>query len=117
MKKIMLACVLVLLGFSSMAQFSIQVSVMDSKTRTGLLGATVKIAEKIYYTGENGQVEIADLPAGEYDLEIKYLGYETRTMGLNLYRDELLQIFLNEAVTFTDEVVIYATRANGNTPT
>ena len=117
MKKIMLACVFVLLGFSSMAQFSIQASVMDSKTRTGLPGATIKIAEKIYNTSESGQVEITNLPAGEYNLEIKFLGYETRTMSLSLNSDEVLQIFLEETVTFTDEVVIYATRANGNTPT
>jgi len=117
MKIFVCAGVLLLLSFSGAAQFTIKGSVISSQDRTGLPGATLKIAERIYITDDKGQIEISGLPAGEYEIETKFLGYETRTMGLTLYQDEFIEIVMQESFTLTDEVVIYATRANDNTPT
>lgn len=109
--------VIMLLATCSMAQVSLKGSVIDSKTKTGLAGATLKISERIFVTDAQGNFEISNLPPGEYDVEIKFLGYATRTMGVTLYQEELLQISLEETFTLTDEVVVFATRANDKTPT
>ncbi len=108
--------VLLLLSYSGAAQFTIKGSVV-SQERAGLPGAILKIAERIYTTDDKGQVEISQLPAGEYEIETKFLGYETKTMSLTLYQDEFIEIVMQEGFTLTDEVVIYATRANDHTPT
>lgn len=116
MKKMLQATMLLLVSYSSVAQFLLQGSVVDHKTKTGLLGATLKIAERIYVTDAQGLFEITNLPAGEYEIEIKFLGYSTKVLSLTLYQDEIIQVLLEETFTLTDEVVIYATRANDKTP-
>lgn len=108
---------IMLLSTCAMAQGSLKGSVIDSKTKIALAGATLKIAERIFVTDAQGNFEISNLPPGEYNVEIKFLGYATRTMGITLYQDELLQISLEETFTLTDEVVVFATRANDKTPT
>lgn len=116
MKKVLQMAMLLLVSYSSMAQFSLKGSVIDSKTKAGLSGATISIADRIFVTDTQGFFETPSLPQGEYEIEIKFLGYATRLMGISLYQDELIQISLDETFTLTDEVVIYATRANDKTP-
>jgi iron complex outermembrane receptor protein len=116
MKMILQAAMLLLVSYSSVAQFLLQGTVVDQKTKAGLSGATVKIAERIYVTEAQGHFEITNLPAGEYEIEIKFLGYSTKVLSLTLYQDEMIQVPLEETFTLTDEVVIYATRANEKTP-
>ena len=107
---------LLLISFSAKAQFSIKGSVSDRTSGIGLSGATLKVADRIFVTDSEGQFEISNLPSGEYEIEIKFLGYATRKLSLNLFQDERIQIQLEETFTLTDEVVIYATRANDKTP-
>jgi len=108
---------LLALSVSAMAQFTIRTSVMDEKTKAPLAGATLKISEKIYVASDKGYAEIIGLQAGEYDVEIKFLGYGTITKSVSLFKDEILEILMTEKSTFTDEVIVYATRANEKTPT
>ena len=117
MKNILHAAMLLLVSYSSVAQFSLQGSVVDQKTQSRLAGATLQVAEQIYVTDEQGHFKIPHLPAGEYEIEVKFLGYSTSVLSLNLYRDEIIQVQLEETFTLTDEVVIHATRANDKTPT
>jgi iron complex outermembrane receptor protein len=116
MFKMLQMAMLLLASYSSIAQFSLKGSVIDSKTKAGLSGATLKVADRIFVTDMQGFFEVPSLPQGEYEIEIKFLGYATRLMGISLYQDELIQISLDETFTLTDEVVIYATRANDKTP-
>lgn len=90
---------------------------MDEKTKDVLAGATLKIADKIYVTDQYGVTLVNGLTAGEYVLEVKFLGYKTRPVTVNVIKDEVLEIFLEETFQLTDEVVVYATRANQKTPT
>jgi len=113
----MYAVMLLLLSFSSMAQLTLKCSVIDSESGTGLVGAAVTVAEKNFITNEQGVVEVTGLVSDDYEVEVRFLGYNSATLKINLQKDEVIQIPLEEAYTLTDEVVIYATRANGNTPT
>ena len=108
---------LILFAYSVVAQYSIKATVMDERTKEALAGATLKIVNKIYVTDDSGSTEIRGLNSEEYSIEVKFLGYETRSLIINLTKDELLDIFLSETYQLTDEVVVYATRANEKTPT
>jgi iron complex outermembrane receptor protein len=116
MKK-MLTAIFMLLACNVMAQYSIKAKVMDGRTKEILSGATIKIDDKIYVTGQSGGIEAIGLAAGEYSVEVKFLGYATQIIAVNLSKDEILDIFLDETYQLTDEVVVYATRANEKTPT
>jgi iron complex outermembrane receptor protein len=116
MKKLLTA-IFMLLACNVMAQYSIRAKVMDGKTREVLSGATLKIADKIYVADQFGMAEAGGLATGEYGVEVKFLGYATQVLTVNLIKDETLEVFLEETYRLTDEVVVYATRANEKTPT
>jgi iron complex outermembrane recepter protein len=116
MKKMLMLAMWVLLYGNAVAQFSIKASVVDGKTNAALAGATIKIAERIYVTNESGYAEIINLPAGMYEVEVKFLGYSTHKRTLTLFQDEILQLVLEETAQFTDEVIVYATRINEKSP-
>jgi iron complex outermembrane recepter protein len=116
MKK-MFTAIFMLLACSVMAQYSIKAKVMNGKTKEMLSGATLKIADKIYVTDQTGSVEANGLAQGEYAVEVKFLGFATQILSVNLTKDETLEVFLEETYRLTDEVVVYATRANEKTPT
>lgn len=117
MKKNLMAGLLLLLAFSAVAQYSVRGVVLDNKTRAPLPGATVKVAERIFAANEKGEIEINDLPAGSYDVEVKFLGYKTAQKNLTIYQNEIEEFLLEETAMITDEVVILATRATGTSPT
>ena len=112
-----MAGLLLLLAFSAVAQYSVRGVVLDNKTRAPLPGATVKVAERIFAANEKGEIEINDLPAGSYDVEVKFLGYKTAQKNLTIYQNEIEEFLLEETAMITDEVVILATRATGTSPT
>jgi iron complex outermembrane receptor protein len=117
MLKLLHAALLITISVSTMAQSTIKATVIDGKTKAPLAGATLKFSAKLYVTNENGSAEITDLPHGEYDVEVKFLGYETEVKSFNFFQDEILTFGLTEKLTFTDEVIVYATRANEKSPT
>jgi iron complex outermembrane receptor protein len=93
-------------------------SIIDAQTRAGLSGATVKIGVRIFVTDSSGSFSIADFPKGEYDVEVKFVGYATIKKAISAYQDETILLFeLQESATLTDEVVVFATRASEKTPT
>jgi len=55
--------------------------VVKSESGTPLIGASVVIKKlkKSGMTNENGEFVLRDVPDGEYEVEISYVGYETRT--------------------------------------
>lgn len=117
MKKFVYAVTLLLLPLYGMAQLTLKCSVTDSRSGAALPGATVVVADQNAVTNENGVAEITGLAPGNYRLEVRFLGYNTEIRAVNLQQDETLAISLRESATLVDEVVIYATRANGKTPT
>jgi len=118
-KSMMLAAV-VLLSMSAKAQeFSIAGSVRDGKNNQVLAGATVQLENtvRISVTDEYGRFRFDKLASGDYSLVVKYLGFQPKTEKVSLTSNTDLTISLEESSQMTDEVVIYATRANEKTPT
>jgi iron complex outermembrane recepter protein len=100
-------------------KFTITGSVQDLQESEPLAGATVELENTSQFaiTNDDGVFRIEGVAAGNYTVVVRFLGYTPRKEMISLQRDTELTINLEAAVTITDEVVVYATRANDKTPT
>ncbi|HEY5826141.1 MAG TPA: TonB-dependent receptor, partial [Cyclobacteriaceae bacterium] len=120
MFKSMILATVVLLSMSARAQeFSITGSVRDGKGNQVLAGATVQLetTNRIAVTDEYGRFRLDKLTAGDYSMVVKFLGFQPKTEKVSVTSNTELTISLEESSQITDEVVVYATRANEKTPT
>ena len=108
-----------LLSISALAQFSIYGIVRVDQTNRTLGGATVQIEGNNRYavTDEFGRFRIDKLSEGDYSLLVKFLGYEDLHQSVHVTSDMHIELKLKETSFITDEVVVTATRATGQTPT
>jgi iron complex outermembrane receptor protein len=100
-------------------QYAIAGTVRDAQNGEALGGATVQLENTDHFAiaNEAGNFRIEDMPAGNYTVVIRFLGFETEKVEVNVKEDVDLSIELTAAVQMTEEVVVYATRANDKTPT
>jgi iron complex outermembrane receptor protein len=120
MFKSMIVAVVVLLSTHTIAQhFSIAGTVKNGKSNQVLAGASVQVENQNRFavTDEFGRFRIEKLPAGEYSLLIRFVGFEEKVENVSLSQNVNMAIAMNESAQLTDEVVVYATRANDKTPT
>lgn len=110
---------LIMLSSGVWAQFSIHGTVQDKKTGTALPNATVQLEETgaITLSDEQGHFTFKDLTEGMYTVHIKFVGYLDKKENVALHADASLTFALEENLQVTEEVVVYATRANDKTPT
>ena len=66
---------------------------------------------------EMGLFEISNVMSGQMKIRISYVGYESIILGIDSEDQSIINIQLEESLTFTNEVTVYATRANDKTPT
>ena len=99
-------------------QFSLSGTVKNGKNQA-LAGAAVQLENSSLITvaDEFGKFRFEKLAEGAYSLRIRFLGYEDKVESVQLNQDVVLEIALTESVQLTDEVIVYATRANEKTPT
>ena len=110
---LLLQCVVV----ASFAQFS--VSGMVKNEEGGILpGATVTLnaTYRGTITNEHGRFTFDKLKAGNYELQVSFIGYERRTIPVQLNQAVDLQIQLSRSTILTEEVLVSATRAGDKTP-
>jgi len=88
---------------------------VDQISQTPLLGATIKVSTvdpvKGASTDLQGDFSIKEVPTGRHDIEINYLGYQTRFMRgvmLKSGKELVLNIGLEESFEVLKEVVISA---------
>lgn len=93
-------------------------SVRDAKNNQALPGATVRLnSGLVTVTDEFGRFRFDKLTNGEHVVAVSFLGYQDKTENLSLTDQAEITILLEESFQLTDEVVVYATRANDKTPT
>jgi iron complex outermembrane receptor protein len=99
-------------------QFSLSGTVKNEKGQV-LAGASVQLQSTSMTTAtdEFGRFRFEKLAAGVYSLRIRFLGYEDKDENVQLNQDATVDLTLAESVQLTDEVIVYATRANEKTPT
>ena len=83
-----------------------------------LPGATIIIGNTTRgaHTDLDGNYSVPFLKPGNYSLLYSFLGYESRTIQLNLNADTLINISLTAKSFLTEEVFVNATRAGERTP-
>lgn len=106
-----------LLSASAFAQSVITGTVRDTTNNQPLPGATVKVNNRTTATNESGKFRFDNLTPGTYALTVTFLGYKDRTVAVSVTDQTDIALYLEESFQLTDELVVYATRANDKTPT
>jgi len=75
------------------AQNTLEIKIFSEQEKEPLLGATIYIESlnKGATTNFNGIAFFEDLPNGEYNLQISYLGFETIEKSITVPSNEALQ--------------------------
>ncbi|MEL6617011.1 MAG: carboxypeptidase-like regulatory domain-containing protein, partial [Bacteroidota bacterium] len=114
---VLVACLLVLAPEAVRAQGAIAGTITDQETGETLIGATVLVigTTRGAATDLDGQFEIRDLRAGDYNVRISYVGYQTTEFtGITVRNGETttLDAELRTASLLTDdeEVVVVGER-------
>lgn len=81
--------------FSAFAQSNhIKGKVYDASDFSPLPGAIITLSKlsKSYVSDSNGNFSIENIPSGQYNLEIKYVGFETVVKEISLKNNQLLNL-------------------------
>jgi len=99
-------------------QFNINGIITDAADGSALPGAHVLLTGtyKGVFTNANGSYNIGNLAAGNYELSVSYIGFETIRRKVSLNEDLIVDFKLQRNATLTDEIVVRATRAGLQTP-
>jgi len=118
MLKICIATAMMVCSLVAQAQYVIRGYVKDSKTNEPLAGATISLKEinRFAVTGERGDFEIQKITGGNYQAEVRFLGYRILEVPVSVPTNESFNILLEEDVVITDQVIVSATRVNEKTP-
>ncbi len=116
-----LIAVILLSGYTAvcLGQYRLSGTVEDT-TGEALPGASIQLLDTRHgtVTDQDGKFLLTDIPAGNYSLQISFVGYTTLLQNLEVANDsEQLSFILNESVIMGEEVFVYATRAHKKTPT
>ncbi|OOG70661.1 TonB-dependent receptor [Algoriphagus sp. A40] len=119
MKKFLIGLILSLATISAWAQHSLSGKVVDAQSGEALVGASVWTENlgKGAVTDEEGKFSISNLPGGEVELRVSFLGFETYRQVVTVPQSGDLVISLASRAILTEEFIVSATRASGSTPT
>jgi iron complex outermembrane receptor protein len=94
-------------------------TVREATKNETLSGATVQLEGSTgsAVTNDKGIFRIENLSPGTYTVVIRFLGYAQKKEQVVLQNDVEISIVLETSPQMTEEVVVYATRANDRTPT
>lgn len=100
------------------AQLTLQGKVSDQENKNALTGASITLnRNSTVQSAGNGNYAFTNLKAGNYQLKISFVGYQTKALSVNLTASKTLNIDLAKALLLADEVVVNATRASANSAT
>jgi hypothetical protein len=118
-RKVILLFIIIFLGISheTLAQekTTINGTIKDKQTGESIMGAVLKISQLsnvIVTSNEYGFYAIS-LPKGKYDLRISYVGYEEKSISINLNGPMTVPVFL-ESKNQLAEVVVESRRKDDN---
>jgi hypothetical protein len=105
-----------LLSLQAQQRYTVSGYVRDASSGEELIGATVQVVAPggVGTTTNIYGYYALPLPAGEYTLRFKYLGYQTQERQLSLQADTRLTISLGPGEEQLQEVVITGQRADAN---
>ena len=117
MKRIYLTLLLQCAVFLAIAQFTLKGTVKND-TGERLIGASLMISNSFSGTATdvNGAFQFKNLKAGNYQLNISYLGYEKQTVDVKITGNQNLDVILKQDFIQAEEVLVSATRVKEKTP-
>lgn len=121
MKKFLLLITILLWSLFANAQKTSIISgkISESETNFSLPGATIRLQgiNKYTYSNQNGEFEFLDVPEGNYQVEITYIGYEKQTKEVMVGNGTNTNItfMLVPASNGLEEVVVIGDRLRGQT--
>ncbi|MCB0517566.1 MAG: TonB-dependent receptor [Lewinellaceae bacterium] len=102
-------------AFGQDAKFTLSGHVRDAGSGEELIGANVfDPASGVGATTNLYGFYSLTLPAGNYQIEFSYLGYDTKTVEVKLTENKTLEVEVEEASVAIQEVVVSAERADRN---
>lgn len=116
--KIFITLLLTLITTITFAQHTVLTGkVIDSTDKFSLPGATVRISEGNRYTvsGQNGNFEFLNLPAGTYTVSVNYLGYQylEKQVTVRLGQENNVNLALSASANTLNEVVVMGDMLKG----
>src|SRR5690242_16271689 len=118
MFKSVMVAIAMLIGIDVWAQDNVLTGTVRDEKGQALAGATVQVNElsKLTVTDEFGSFAFSKIASGDYTLTIRFIGYEEKVEPVHVPSTPV-SIAMTESLQVTDEVVVFATRANERTPT
>ena len=116
LKKMTLFALLWLVNSAAQAQnFTISGTIEDENTGETLIGATVLFSDLPGRGAASNEYGFYSLsaPAGKYRLEVRYVGYQSKTLEVVLDKNQQLDLKLSDNATLS-EVVVSAGKVNDN---
>jgi iron complex outermembrane receptor protein len=117
MKRLGLILLMQCFAVYSFAEYSLRGTVL-SESGEELVGANLMLSGsyKGTSTNENGEYEFEKLKAGTYTLKVTYIGYEPKSISVNVDGETERDIRLEPRHIMAEEVLVSATRAGDKTP-
>src|SRR5262245_11511256 len=111
-RHVMMAAAVLLSVCAHAQRYAVYGTVRDSKNQEFSVGATLQLEGLSFYTTTDGagRFRFDRVPAGEYTITLRSLGYTTRTEQVSVTADQALTLSLDPSYTLTDEVVVLSTR-------
>lgn len=94
---------------------TIKGTITDGELDESIIGATIYFPELQtgFATDVDGRFE-AEVPVGEYEVTIQYIGYETITKKIGVYSDGEMTLGLAKAAIDLEEVIVRAQAVDAN---
>lgn len=110
MRKYLLA-VFSLLATTAIAQNNLGGTITDQATGEQMVGVSVVLTDikQSSFTDGQGHFQFKNLPAGNFLVEVRYVGYQTQTERVSVNGDTKVDFRLQSAVTEVSEVVVTGT--------
>lgn len=118
-KSVLVAAALLWSTIACAQMYAVHGRVARADNQQALGGATLEIKELNRHAAadELGNYRFSRVPPGNYTVVARHLGFTIVEASLHVDGDVSHDFDLDEAAQLTDEVVIYATRANDKVPT
>lgn len=100
------------------AQLSLTGKINDQENDKILSGASISLnGNAAVQTSSSGGYRFNNLKPGNYQVLVSFVGYQSKSLSINLTESKTLNITLTKSQLLADEVVVNATRASVNSAT
>jgi len=118
-KKYVFAIFIIIISYSVSAQYTISGIVVIDETGEPLPGANISLKSGylVTSTDSKGEFLFSNVKAGHYKFTVSYVGFKSIRKNIEISENLQLSFRLKPEVYMSEEVIISAIRAGGETPT